>query len=282
MMLFLQLWCGTIDMEGTSDCNMDRRSTASRLNSGLTGRDHYKSTYSDSLRRQAEWFRRGACQKADAICKLLDQNGLKPLTILEAGCGTGAVIAELQRRGVAKSYYAMDYSEDAIAYVQETLPNVHSVAGDVMDCASLFRERTFDLVICSHVLEHLENPGQFLESLFGLEWKSFIAEVPLENLFFGKIRGILSDRGAHPAGHVQFFNRQNFLGLLSDAGMNVSDEYVYAPTLDRDTLDFAYGDGSRFRYLIKTCTEHHLPKRCGSLWTKFYHAHMAVLCRRIF
>ena len=259
---------------------MAKHRSFSRLNSGLTGRDYYGSTYVDFLERQVEWLRRGANQKANSICELLDRNGLKPSTILEVGCGTGAVIEELQRRGVARSYYVLDYSKEAIAFVKKTLPDVHSVIGDVMDCAALFREHKFDLVICSHVLEHLENPEQFLRSVFDLRWTNFLAEVPLENLFFGKIKGVFQDRGDHPAGHVQFFNERDFLSLLSNAGMDILDEYIYAPFFSRDIIHHIYSDGSRLRYLLKKYTEHYFPRYCGPFWTKFYHAHIAVLCGR--
>ncbi len=259
---------------------MGKHRSFSRLNSGLTGRDHYSSTYSDSLKRQIDWLRRGANQKANAICMLLNQNGLKPSSILEVGCGTGAIIAELQRRGVAKSYHAIDYSAEAIAFVKKTLPNVHSLVGDIVDCATLFGEHKFDLIICSHVLEHLENPERFLRSLSDLSWTNLLAEVPLENLFFGRIKGRLQDRGKHPAGHVQFFDKQDFLTLLSNNGMDISDEYVYAPFFNRDTIKFAYSDGGQLRHLLKMCTEHYFPKYCGALWAKFYHAHMTVLCKK--
>ncbi len=251
------------------------------LEPGLTGRDHYSSKYANSLERQAEWLRRGAKQKADSICILLNRNRLKPETILEVGSGTGALIAELQRRGVAQSYYAVDYSTEAIAFVKQNLPDVHSATGDIMkvDFARLFGRTEFDLVICSHVLEHLERPAQFLESLFDLKYESVVTEVPLENLIIGRIKGAFQDRGKHPAGHVQFFGKSDFLRLLSHAGLDIVDEYVYAPFFNKETVKFAYSDCGQLRRFAKMYTEHYLPRYCGTLWSKFYHAHMAVLCQ---
>ena len=191
------------------------------------------------------------------------------------------MIAELQRRGVAKTYYAVDYSAEAIAFVKENLPDVYSATGDIMktDCTELFGEPKFDLVICSHVLEHLESPAQLLESLVDFNWGNFFAEVPLENLIFGRIKGAFMNRNKHPAGHVQFFNKLDFYRLLSHAGLDIVDEYVYAPFFSRETIKFVYGDRSQLRYFAKMCTEHYLPKYQSMLWSKLYHAHMAVLCR---
>ena len=255
--------------------------TSSALRSGLTGRDHYNATYSNSLDRQAEWLRRGAKQKADAICRLLTRSRLQPANILEIGCGTGAVISELQRRKVAQSYFAVDYSSTAIEFIQKTHPDIRAVTGDIRDCSKLFPEHTFDVILCSHVLEHLEKPEQFLMSLSGLRWNHFCAEVPLENLYFGRIKARFQDRSKHPAGHVQFFDRPAFVQMISGTGMNIIDQYVYAPVLSRDTLKWAYADYGRLRYLAKFFTEHFLPKHAAVLWSRVYHAHMTVLCDKL-
>jgi len=252
----------------------------SQLNSGLTGRDHYDSIFSESLDHQIEWLRRTAQQKANAVCTLLDQNDLKPSTILDIGCGTGAVIAELQRQNVGESFHALDYSADAIKFVNKMFPKVDAKVGDVSDCSNLFPEKKFDLIICSHVIEHLEYPADFLRSLGDINWNQFIAEVPLENLLFGKMKDYFQDRGEHPSGHVQFFNKSDFLELLSRSGLNVFDEYIYAPKLTMDTIKFAYGNDSYLKFLLKICTEHYFPKNFSSFWTKFYHAHMSVLCTK--
>ncbi|MCY3999685.1 MAG: class I SAM-dependent methyltransferase [Bacteroidetes bacterium] len=144
---------------------MAKRDDFSQLNSGLSGRDQYDSFYSNHLDREAEWLRRGAEQKANAISLLLDQKDLKPKSILDIGCGTGAVTAELTRRKIGESFHALDYSEDAIQHVKETLPHVNAKAGDISDCSKLFPNSKFDLLICSHVIEHLEYPQIFLKSL---------------------------------------------------------------------------------------------------------------------
>lgn len=260
---------------------MDTHRTSSRLDSGCTGRDHYHATYSDSLDRQSEWLRRSAKQKVDTVCRLLARNRVQPETILEIGCGTGAVVAELQQRKIAQSYYAVDYSSEAIEFLKKNIPNVHTVVGDVMDCSEFFSGKKFDVIICSHVLEHLEEPEAFLASLSNLEWKHLCVEVPLENLYFGRIKARFQDRSRHPAGHVQFFDKSAFLQMFSGTGLNIMDEQVYAPVLSRDTLRWAYADGSRVRYIAKFFTEHFLPKNFAFLWSRFYHAHMAVLCEKI-
>jgi len=258
---------------------MGHRYNVSKLSAQLSGRNFYAHLYSDSLEYEAEWLQRTAAQKADSICHLINQQGLNPSNILEVGCGTGAVLYELQKRGISKSYYGIDYSTDAISYVHKVLPNVHAIAGDVNDCSQLFHRKRFDLIICAHVLEHLEDPQQLLETLDDLQWNYFYAEVPLEDLFFGKLKSRFQDREKHPSGHVQFFNKKQFLDLIHDSGLKVIKQNLYAPIFSLDTIKFRYGGDSYFRYIYKIFTEYFFPKYFKSFYTKYYHAHMAVLCK---
>ncbi|MCY4223428.1 MAG: hypothetical protein OXF06_01200, partial [Bacteroidetes bacterium] len=91
------------------------------------------------------------------------------------------------------------------------------------------------------------------------------------------MKGLLQDRGNHPAGHVQFFNKTDFFGLLSESGLEVDDHYVYAPSSSLDTIKFADAGVNHLKVLLKMCTEHYLPRNIASYRIKFYHAHMGVL-----
>lgn len=251
------------------------------LDSGRSGRDHYEATYLDAPERQAEWLRRSARQKADSVEQLLRRNRIRPESVLELGCGTGAVIGELQQRGLAQHYYGIDYSATAIAYLKTAFPNIQCAVADVMETPNVFDKDSFDVVICSHVIEHLEDPASFLQAIGRqFQFDYMVAEVPLEDLFFGRVKALLKDRSKNLSGHVQFFSRRSFLALITAMQYTVVDERVYAPCLDKKTLQFAYGEKGLLRYVGKVLTEHYLPKHTSRLWTKWYHAHYAVLCQK--
>ena len=178
------------------------------LDSGGSGRDHYEAVYLDALERQAEWLRRGAGQKADSVEQLLHRNGIKPESVLELGCGTGAVIGELQQRALAQHYYGIDYSATAIAYLKTAFPTIQCTVADVMETANVFDKDSFDVVICSHIIEHLEDPVSFLQAIGQrFQFEYLVVEVPLEDLFFGRAKALLKDRSKNSAGHVHFFFR---------------------------------------------------------------------------
>jgi hypothetical protein len=148
-----------------------------------------------------------------------------------------------------------------------------------METPDPFGEKSYDVVVLSHTVEHLEEPQQFLRAIRRISFDYLIVEVPLEDLFFGRVKSLFKDRSRNPAGHVKFFTRGSFRQLVEDAGYVIADERVYAPWFDDETLAFAYGSDGALRRVHKRLTEQYLPRAIGPLWTRVYHAHHAVLCR---
>ena len=250
------------------------------LASGKTGRDDYSEKYRHNIAFHSEWLRRGATQKADSVQLLMAQNDIKPDAILELGCGTGAVIGELQRRSLAQEYFGLDFSADAIKLMSETYPRVKGRVTDITVNPNPFERDAFDLVVLSHTIEHLEEPVPFLRSVSSIPFQGMIAEVPLEDLLFGRLKSRVNDRAKNSAGHVQFFTRESFKALLAEAGFKVIDERIYSPVFDRATINFAYRRQGLLKWAYKMLTERYLPLSLGSIWRNLYHAHYAVLCEK--
>ena len=248
------------------------------LNSGLSGRDFYAAKFRSELDRETEWLRRTSRQKADSIEALLRSAEVSPSSVIEVGAGTGAVIGELRRRRIGDEHFAVDFSEDAIAVLKSIEPDVQAATADVTVVPDPFGQGHYDLAYATHVVEHLEEPEAFLSALLDVPTSHFIVEVPLEDLPFGRLKALLKDRSNHPAGHVQFFDRQSFEDLIERSGWRIVKSRTYAPYLDAETFAFAYGENGPARRAAKWLTEYVLPRRLGSAWTTLYHAHHAVLC----
>lgn len=86
------------------------------------------------------------------------------LTILDYGCGTGDYIT-FPLAVAGHEVLGIDIHEPSIREAQRkyTLPNLSFRAGEIQD----FRDEdlSFDLIVCSEVLEHLHNPSDFLAGL---------------------------------------------------------------------------------------------------------------------
>ena len=245
-----------------------------------SGRDHYAAIYRDELAAEARWLQYGAADKVDSVAQLLAGQGIVPGRVLELGCGTGAVITECQRRGLGQSFTAIDYSADAIAHLAAQSPGIECFQADIN--APDFRlDREFDVVILSHVLEHLEEPERLLASLRErIRFKYLVAEVPLEDLFFSRVKAQLRDRMRNTAGHVQFYTPQSFAQLLQSARFRIVAERNYAPVLSLEAAEFvSRKDGlSAPRTALKKLLNCHLPRLAGPVWRRYYYANQAMLC----
>jgi SAM-dependent methyltransferase len=249
-----------------------------KLISGLSGRDYYAEKYRSEFDREVAWLRLTAWMKSNAIAHLLKYANLYPCSILEIGAGTGSVIGKLRKNGIGLDHYAVDFSEEAIAEIRRAEPAIHSAVADATIVPDPFDKGPYDLVFASHVIEHLEDPESFLSAIHSIPLNYFIAEIPLENLPFGRIKAHFRDRSNNRAGHVQFFSRKSFESMIVQSGWRIVRSFDYAPYLDPKAFAFAYGDAKVSRRLLKRFTENIFPRHFGWLCKTVYHAHYAVLC----
>ncbi len=168
---------------------------SSSLASGQSGRDHYADLYRTDGEREAEWLRRTAPQKAEAVRALLAPEALAPTSVLEIGAGTGAVIGALRRLGIGREHYAVDFSPEAVAVLERHHPGIRAAVADITTTPDPFGTGAYDLGLASHVIEHLEEPERFLRALLSVPLAHFIAEVPLENLLGGRVKARLKEPG---------------------------------------------------------------------------------------
>lgn len=246
----------------------------------VSGRDVYSRIYLNELETEAKWLDIGARRKVDSIQLLLERNGVRSGVLLELGCGTGAVIRECQRRGLAERYVGVDYSEEAIAYLLSHSTGITAVAADVTDPAAL-ADLSADVVVLSHVLEHLEEPTTVLRALNGLRCSYAVLEVPLEDLPIGRIKSWVKSRVPNEAGHVQFYSGGSFEALVRGCGLVILDRWRYTPVLHAADMAFlrAKSGHSWLRHAQTWMTANYLPRLLGPAWSRSYYAHYTVLCR---
>lgn len=82
--------------------------------------------------------------------------------VIDVGCGTGYGCKTLAE--TAQLVCGVDYSAEAIAYCQRHFagPNITYLQ---MDAKALAFERQFDAAVTLQVIEHIPNPGDFIEQL---------------------------------------------------------------------------------------------------------------------
>jgi SAM-dependent methyltransferase len=88
--------------------------------------------------------------------------------LLDLGCGTGELTRELGAAFPRAAIVGIDSNPQSVAQAQAALPttsNVSYVDGLFEDAGSL---GSFDVVVCSEVLEHVERPVDLLEAAYAV------------------------------------------------------------------------------------------------------------------
>jgi 2-polyprenyl-3-methyl-5-hydroxy-6-metoxy-1,4-benzoquinol methylase len=83
------------------------------------------------------------------------------LCILDVGCGAGMYTLEIVRKGSIA--VALDVRIDFIEFLKESEPKLHVVLADAQYLP--FRNGAFDKILCSEVLEHLEDDTKGIDEI---------------------------------------------------------------------------------------------------------------------
>lgn len=129
-----------------------------------------------------------------------------PKSVLEVGCGEGQLAAHLLAHGPRPERFAA-----CDLRLSKLLPGLDPLIefSEASVYELPFEPKSFDLVVCCEVLEHLDDPGRGLGELRRVAGRSVIVSTPREPLWrlLNMARGkYLRDLGNTP-GHVQHFSR---------------------------------------------------------------------------
>ncbi len=147
---------------------------------------------------------------------------IKPSRILDVGCGEGFTLIMLGRNKIGKVYEGVDNSAEALKIGRKMYPNLGIKHGDIYKLP--YKDDSFDLVICSEVLEHLENPAQALKELRRVSSKYVVLSVPNEPFFImaNFLRGkYIKSLGNHPE-HINHWTNGGFKKFLRKNGFKIS------------------------------------------------------------
>ena len=120
-------------------------------------------SYHKSLRR-ALLFLVEECQKRESRTDI---------SVLDVGCGRGEILSEI--RSLGAHVEGVDMEEECVLLSQQY---AEVKRGNIYDLPDLYSDSEFDVVIASHLLEHLENPKHGIEMLKRISRKYLILAVP--------------------------------------------------------------------------------------------------------
>lgn len=147
--------------------------------------------------------------------------------VLDVGVGRGELLKRLRALGYAT--HGIDLEAGCVEMASEY---GDCRQGGVDDIERVFSGVKFDVIVCSHVLEHLDNPSLALELFAGLGASNYVFAVPnplrpvriLKNIF-------RSHRADHPE-HVYAWAHPEFESMLNRCGFVVESWYTDRVTIN--------------------------------------------------
>lgn len=226
-------------------------------------KDNY-DTYYDGT---SQWRWINAITKVNNIVKLCESYPHK--TILEIGSGEGSILKRLSQLHFADSLYSLEVAKTAIdAIAQRRIKLLKE--SRLFDGYSIpYEANSFDLVILSHVVEHLEYPRKLLYEAARVGRCLFI-EVPLED----NLR-LKNDFLYNKSGHINFYSFKTLRILVQTCNLDILTQLVTNPSFD--TYKYRLGKRALAAYPLKEIFLRMLPLRLAtSLWTY----HCSLVCKK--
>lgn len=160
-------------------------------------------------------------------------------TVLDIGCGEGSLLTGIRglHPGVAVS--GIDVSDSALDLARQKLPD-----GEFwnLDITARALEQQFDLVLCSEVLEHLEDDVSALEH---------IARMTAGHLIISTVQGRMR-RFETKIGHVRNYRPGELICKVEQAGLEttrvVEWGFPFYSPLYRDFLDLVGSKGTTGKF----------------------------------
>jgi len=164
------------------------------------------------------------------VVELLEANLVRrglgsELRFLDVGCGEGQLLlacAQPGRHLAGCDWLENPQARDRIEYSRVDLN------GSGLD---IYADAAFDIVLCSDVLEHMENPARILRDIARVLTDKGLAVLSIPNSWnlMERIRFLLSagfrryraERVSGPWGHISFFTRETLQSLCDRAGLNI-------------------------------------------------------------
>ena len=163
----------------------------------------------------------------DAIVRQLGTK--KERTILDVGCGNGWLSRDLLSIGY--NVYGIDASPQGIAIARNTHPDrffLQDITSELLP--EELRGIDFDTVVSTEVIEHLYNPGNYLDFIRFVLNNSPGSELVLTTPYHGYLKhlalAVTGKMDAHlnvlqVGGHIKFFSRKTLTELLHMCGFDV-------------------------------------------------------------
>ena len=135
---------------------------------------------------------------------------LEKLTLLDAGCGEGFITEQIKQCFPKWNLTGVDGAEEAVLFAGKHVKGVDFKVGNLY--ALNFSDCAFDIVVCSEVLEHLDEPERALKEMKRVSRTALLLTVPHEPWFrLGNLAAFHNiSRLGDPVDHINHWSFSEF------------------------------------------------------------------------
>lgn len=158
----------------------------------------------------------------DFILRNITENDI----VLDLGCKYGELATLISKKakktvGIDHDKKAIDKANELNTDVSEKLTFVHD---DALNYLNSTKEK-FDVLILSHILEHLDDPISFLQS-FKQFFKKIYIELPdFDKTYLNQYRLDMNRKLIYSdSDHINEFSREELLKILKDCDLEIIEE----------------------------------------------------------
>jgi len=152
-----------------------------------------------------------------------------PKTILDVGCASGWFISKISKKFPKAKCYGIDIYDKGIKYALKTYPKIEFKVADAHKIP--YRKNTFDLVICTEVLEHLDSPKSAILEIKRVLKKGGLAVIELDsgNLIFSIVWHVwIKFVGkVWNDSHLHSFNIKKLEKMILSCGFKIMDRQKF-------------------------------------------------------
>ena len=146
------------------------------------------------------------------VLSAVERDGKTPreFEVLDLGCGIGLFMRDLRDRGFA-NVKGVDMDPRCVRQARQY---GECEIGKVENILEMYGSNSFDIIIMSHVLEHIDNPIEALETLKTVTRRWIVLAVPNPLRPIIQLKYTLRSKNYSNKGHVFSWDRSHFENFL--------------------------------------------------------------------
>ena len=194
---------------------------------GLLNKDYAEGRKKKRSLKYRLWRRGYEVSKAIKLYKKERVDTNKPLKVLDLGCADGLMIKNLSKE-FKISATGIELSKDLYERAVVNCPDAVIINSDINEI-NFSEDEKFDLIICTAVLEHLENPSKVVSKIFNLLSINGITVWTVPDPFWEKIATLVGHLDEEQHHHIPNIKELKKLANSNNLKVVEAKKFMFSP-----------------------------------------------------